>query len=91
MRYEGGEATHSLVVQQKDLHLSSRLRLYGVSGRHHLGDVAGDRLGDIHGCRVEYGRNGCKSKVRAGPSHSSQSVAAVFVDVWRRSGRVCEM
>ena len=84
--------THSLVVEEEDLHLGrGGARRSAVPDRHHLGDVAGDRLGDIHGCRVEDGRNGCKSKVRAGPSHSSQSVAAVFVVVWRRSGRVCEM
>jgi hypothetical protein len=60
MRYEGGEAAHRLVVQQEDLHLGSCLRLYGVSGRHHLGDVAGDGLGDVHGCLVGDGRSGCK-------------------------------
>jgi hypothetical protein len=49
MRYEGGEATHRFVIQQEDLHLGSCLRLHGVSGRHHLGDVAGDGLGDVHG------------------------------------------
>jgi len=58
MRYESGEATHRLVVQKEHLHLGSCLRLHGVSGRHHLGDVAGDGLGDVHGWVAWLGMEG---------------------------------
>ena len=60
MRYEGSGAAHRLIVQQENLHLGSCLRLHDVSGRHHLGDVAGDGLGDVHGCLVGDGRSCCK-------------------------------
>ncbi len=39
--------THSLAVEQENLHLA-RGRL-AVTDSEHLGDVAGDGLGDVHG------------------------------------------
>jgi hypothetical protein len=42
--------THSLIVEEEYLHLRGGGACRGaVSGRHHLGDVAGDGLYDVHG------------------------------------------
>ena len=42
--------THSLVVEQENLHLGRRrARRRIVPGRHHFGDVARDGLDDVHG------------------------------------------
>jgi hypothetical protein len=41
--------THSLIVEEEYLHLRGSGACRGaVSGRHHLGDVAGDGLYDVH-------------------------------------------
>ena len=51
--------TYSLIVEQEDLHLGRRCaRRSAVSGRHHLGDVAGDGLGDVHGWVAWLGMEG---------------------------------
>ena len=44
----GEGRTHRLAVQQQYLHLGRVGPGLPVSGRHHLGDVAGDGLKDIH-------------------------------------------
>jgi hypothetical protein len=42
--------THSLIVEEEYLHLGRRGACRSaVSGRHHLGDVAGDGLYNVHG------------------------------------------
>lgn len=42
--------THSLVVEEEDLHLGrGGACRSAVPDRHHLGDVAGDGLYDVHG------------------------------------------
>lgn len=54
--------TYSVIVQQEYLHLGWSTR-GAVSGRHHLGDVAGDGLYDIHGV---WGALMCRRRALAG-------------------------
>ena len=80
--------THSLVVEEEDLHLGrGGACRSAVPDRHHLGDVAGDGLYDIHG-RREISRSLLRARgreLRGSLSHSLFHVDAVVR--WSRQAR----
>jgi hypothetical protein len=70
--------THSLIVEEQYLHLCGRGACRcAVSGRHHLGDVAGDGLYNVHvGAKFDdTGSEGCFTRIAR---HSEA------VPCWRR-------
>ncbi len=79
LRRRGGYDGDCVAIEEEDLHLGCAAARRAVSGRHHLVDVAGDGLENVHDREVHSGalaRRVCWLKVLT--SYSSNSPASWY-------------